>query len=209
MLRRRHAVVLSALFRIADFQHAWQTAARPGAPAAAPTRPAWHGTTNAQTDESVTQDFWSFCLSRLESELPPQQFSTWIKALKADDCDNADTPSLRLLAPNRFVLQWVRERYLRRIGELGEEYHGTPIDLQLVLPAPNAGATTTPSPAAEAPRGTPAPVPSPKPAATPAATLPRRPPESGYDKTRLNADFSFDNLVTGRANDLARAAAMQ
>src|SRR5690606_9312938 len=93
-------------------------------------------------EESVTQDFWSFCLSRLESELPPQQFSTWIKALKADGSDNPDAPSLRLLAPNRFVLQWVRERYLRRIGELGEEFHGEPIDLQLVLPNVINGATT-------------------------------------------------------------------
>lgn len=167
----------------------------------------------AQTVYSVTQDFWSFCLSRLESELPPQQFSTWIKALKADGDHAADTPSLRLFAPNRFVLQWVRERYLRRIGELGEEFHGEPIDLQLVLPA-NGAATASPPGANGSARPASAPAspaaPEQPPVATPAAEAPRRRvAESGYDKTRLNGDFSFDNLVTGRANDLARAAAMQ
>jgi chromosomal replication initiator protein len=158
-----------------------------------------------QTEESVTQEFWSFCLSRLESELPPQQFSTWIKALKADGAHTADSPSLRLFAPNRFVLQWVRDRYLRRIGELGEEFHGEPIDLQLVLPtngAASAASVTSTSVAAPEMPATPSPQ-------AVAESPRRRVAESGYDKTRLNGDFSFDNLVTGRANDLARAAAMQ
>ncbi|MBA4741732.1 MAG: chromosomal replication initiator protein DnaA [Azoarcus sp.] len=157
----------------------------------------------------MTHEFWSFCLSRLESELPPQQFSTWIKALRADQDQPSEGPSLRLCAPNRFVLQWVRDRYLGRIGELGEEFHGEPIDLQLVLPAngsaapppaqPRAAQTERPADATPA-ESTPS---SPKP-------VPRRDHgEPGYDKTRLNGDFSFDNLVTGRANDLARAAAMQ
>ena len=160
-----------------------------------------------QTEESVNQEFWSFCLSRLESELPPQQFSTWIKALKADGAHTADSPSLRLLAPNRFVLQWVRDRYLRRIGELGEEFHGEPIDLQLVLPT---NGTASAASVASAPVAAPEMPAAPAAQAQPAAEAPRRRvAESGYDKTRLNGDFSFDNLVTGRANDLARAAAMQ
>lgn len=167
----------------------------------------------------MTQDIWSFCLSRLESELPPQQFNTWIKALTAD-CDSSSTEaSLRLLAPNRFVLQWVRERYLRRIGELGEEFFGTPMQLELAIPATGATAVKTNAavasakvmqvPAAE-PTG-----PSVEPLAAPVVHTPAQvvAPGSGvdvtYEKTRLNADFTFDTLVTGRANDLARAAAMQ
>ena len=165
-------------------------------------------------DPLVTQDFWSFCLSRLESELPPQQFSTWIKALQADGEPSNGQPFLRLLAPNRFVLQWVRERYLQRIGELGAEFHGTPIELEITLPnvpkgvAPGAQpaarpraeatATTTPRPTAEPTVRTM----TPKDHAVAAA-------EASYEKTRLNPDFTFDTLVTGRANDLARAAAMQ
>ena len=48
-------------------------------------------------------------------------------------------PSVRIVAPNRFVLQWVRERYVRRIGELGQEFYGAPVALALSLP-PNGEA---------------------------------------------------------------------
>ena len=162
-------------------------------------------------DSSLTQDFWSFCLARLESELPPQQFNTWIKALKiGDDTVGSETPGLRLVAPNRFVLQWVRERYLRRIGELAEEYHGEPIALELALPsaddapAPGASTPTRPAPAPREARETkPTSAPTPEAAAADVAI------DANYEKTRLNPDFTFNTLVTGRANDLARAAAMQ
>ncbi|NMG54387.1 DnaA N-terminal domain-containing protein, partial [Aromatoleum aromaticum] len=86
----------------------------------------------------MSQDLWSFCLSRLEHELPPQQFNTWIKTLQADEEKAGASVALRLVAPSRFVLQWVRERYLRRIGELGAEFHGAPIEIELVLPAAGA-----------------------------------------------------------------------
>jgi chromosomal replication initiator protein len=176
----------------------------------------------AQTANSVSQDFWSFCLSRLEHELPPQQFSTWIKTLQVEFEPAESGPALRLLAPNRFVLQWVRERYLRRIGELGEEFHGAPIGLELVLPvAENGGpavrALTAVVPAALATAVPPSPAPAVRTAdvapvivARPAAAEPASAKSDlAYEKTRLNADFTFDTLVTGRANDLARAAAMQ
>ena len=198
---------------------------------------------------AVTQDFWSFCLSRLEQELPQQQFNTWIKTLRAE---SGEASALSLIAPNRFVLQWVRERYLRRIEELGEEFAGVPLAVDLQLPPAGAArparATTTAADAA-APAAPPRAAPSPTSAAasaTPSADTadaapavapdvateeaPERVPaprirrsaaptsregepnsglELAYEKTRLNPDFTFDTLVTGRANDLARAAAMQ
>ena len=197
----------------------------------------------------MTQDFWSFCLSRLEQELPQQQFNTWIKTLRAESGEGS---ALSLIAPNRFVLQWVRERYLRRIEELGEEFAGAPLAVDLQLPPAGAArparATTTAADAA-APAAPPRAAPSPTSAAasaTPSADAadaapavapdvateeaPERVPaprirrsaaptsregepnsglELAYEKTRLNPDFTFDTLVTGRANDLARAAAMQ
>ena len=57
-------------------------------------------------------DFWSACLSQFERELPAQQFNTWIKSLRCEDDENDKKSArrLRVLAPNRFVLQWVRER---------------------------------------------------------------------------------------------------
>ena len=59
---------------------------------------------------NVSQTFWTVCLARLEQELPPQQFNTWIRAL--DVPEPAGSDSINIFAPNRFVLQWVRERYL-------------------------------------------------------------------------------------------------
>ncbi|MDX5409886.1 MAG: chromosomal replication initiator protein DnaA [Thauera sp.] len=193
----------------------------------------------------MTQDFWTFCLSRLEQELPQQQYNTWIKTLRAESGEgNAWT----LYAPNRFVLQWVRERYLRRVQELGEEFAGVPlaVDLQLppagaARPARPAAAPAAAQPNAATPAARSAPTSAPAGAGAdsaevtlaaieppPAAEVPQEPararrsapgnarsaePASGlelaYEKTRLNPDFTFDTLVTGRANDLARAAAMQ
>ena len=92
----------------------------------------------------VSLDFWSFCLNRLERELPSQQFNTWIKALEARDLE-VDGPALQLVAPNRFVLQWVRERYAQRIAELGDEYYGSALTLDLSLPANGAPAKAAPS----------------------------------------------------------------
>ncbi|HNB04999.1 MAG TPA: DnaA N-terminal domain-containing protein, partial [Thauera aminoaromatica] len=105
----------------------------------------------------MTQDFWTFCLSRLEQELPQQQFNTWIKTLRAEPGEGG----WALIAPNRFVLQWVRERYLRRVEELGEEFAGAPLAIELQLPPAGAArparaaATADVAPArASAPRST-------------------------------------------------------
>ncbi len=169
----------------------------------------------------MAQDLWSFCLTRLESELPRQQFATWIKGLVVEA--SADDPSsLRIIAPNRFVLQWVRERYLRRIAELGEEFHGQPITLDITLDGGNAASTSKseagPKQGSQTEVVTTTSTAGNKAEATALASKPRAPSsndrapdpvEALYDRTRLNRDFTFDTLVTGRANDLARAAAMQ
>jgi chromosomal replication initiator protein len=146
------------------------------------------------------RDIWSVCLSQFEQELPPQQFNTWIKPLRAVVC-NGGEHQLRLLAPNRFVLQWVRERYLQRIEQVARQSEGS--NVTVVLGLPDASVTVS-APAVAAP-----------PAASGGKLLPTVVPvaapanDSGYEKTRLNEGFSFDTLVTGRANDLARAAAQQ
>ncbi|MDR2014587.1 MAG: chromosomal replication initiator protein DnaA [Azoarcus sp.] len=176
----------------------------------------------------MQQEFWPYCLARLEQELPAQQFNTWIKPLPVEYVDDGGggSPGLTLMAPNHFVLQWVRERYLRRIGELGEEFYGVPLRLGLQLSSasvalvvPVASSSAAPPPATDGdtaagknPSRSSAPVahkipPAPEDAAktAPGATG----IELAYEKTRLNPDFTFETLVTGRANDLARAAAMQ
>ncbi|MGB5333540.1 MAG: DnaA N-terminal domain-containing protein, partial [Woeseiaceae bacterium] len=63
---------------------------------------------------SVESTLWNQCLRVLQVELPEQQFNTWIRPLQAVDDDAA----LRLLAPNRFVVDWLRQHYMERIVEL-------------------------------------------------------------------------------------------
>ena len=142
-------------------------------------------------------DFWSVCLNRFEQELPAQQFNTWIKGLRLE-VDETGPTHFRLTAPNRFVMQWVRERYLAQIEALGVEFFSSPVNISLRVADPVA---EVPAIAASA-DAVQAAVPTPTPTQA-------RSGDEAYEKTRLNADFTFDTLVTGRANDLARAAAQQ
>ena len=144
--------------------------------------------------------FWSACLSQFEKELPAQQYNTWIKTLRLED--DAETPSrLHLIAPNRFVLQWVRERYLEQIETLSRQFFPEPVTISLGLG--EAAVVDVAERSADATQG-------PKEAAT-SVVMPsaQRVVDNAYEKARLNPDFTFDTLVTGRANDLARAAAQQ
>ncbi|MCM2309100.1 MAG: chromosomal replication initiator protein DnaA [Sulfuritalea sp.] len=142
-------------------------------------------------------EFWSTCLNRFEQELPAQQFNTWIKGLRLE-ADEAGPGHFRLIAPNRFVMQWVRERYLSQIEALGREHYSTPISINLAV----AGAVADIPAAAETVEALPS-------SETIAPAVVARSGDPAYEKTRLNAEFTFDTLVTGRANDLARAAAQQ
>jgi chromosomal replication initiator protein len=130
------------------------------------------------------QNLWDACLRRLEQELPAQQFNTWIRPLAPESGAPDDT--LILAAPNRFVLELVRERFAARIERLAAEACGRELGLRLVLAR---GAET---PARSAPTMA-------RPASEPAV----------QERSRLNRGFSFDSFVTGKANQLARAAAIQ
>jgi chromosomal replication initiator protein len=130
------------------------------------------------------QILWDACLRRLEQELPAQQFNTWIRPLAAD-AGTTEPDMLVLAAPNRFVLELVRERFAARIERLVAEASGRELGLRLVL------ARTEPVPARPAPvRAN---------GSTPPA----------LERARLNRLFTFDSFVTGKANQLARAAAIQ
>lgn len=128
-------------------------------------------------------NFWSACLNQFEKELPAQQFKTWIKPLKFD----ADQDPLRLLAPNRFVMQWVKDKFFSRIEEIAVGYFDRPVNIVLALSENDPD------------KSAPVSIPS----AAPVKTL------SKTDTSRLNPNFTFDTFVTGKANQLARAAAMQ
>jgi chromosomal replication initiator protein len=152
------------------------------------------------SDESVINDFWSYCLTSFQEELPAQQFNSWIRSLRIE----LEAPGrFRLLAPNRFVLQWVRERYLARIEDLLRQFHPDAASITLSLdenplavsaPTANTGLTATAIAKEDTTANSPSAI---------------RNHDSIYEKTRLNEAFTFETLVTGRSNDLARAAAQQ
>ncbi len=130
----------------------------------------------------VMNSFWRSCLDHFEEQLPPQQFKTWIKPLKFQGADNAYT----LLAPNRFVLQWIRDRFLDEIRRLANEQLGADATISLVLVERDV------------------PV-----AAKPLVPETRGAKPSTREISRLNPELSFNTFVTGKANELARAAAVQ
>lgn len=66
----------------------------------------------------MSNPVWEYCVSHLQNELPAQQFNTWIRPLKAE---SASETILRLIAPNRFVLDWVNDKYKSRIRDLLNE----------------------------------------------------------------------------------------
>src|SRR6476620_7840094 len=76
------------------------------------------------------EDFWQTCSAQLEQELTPQQFSAWIKPLAPLDFEEG---RLRIAAPNRFKLDWVKTQFASRIIELAMQYWEAPIEVQFVL----------------------------------------------------------------------------
>jgi chromosomal replication initiator protein len=87
----------------------------------------------------LLQSIWKLCAASLQDELPSQQFNTWIRPLQIDE--SAAPSELRLLAPNRFICDWVADKFLNRIRELAGHYHQDD-NLQVavgVAPRPAAG----------------------------------------------------------------------
>jgi chromosomal replication initiator protein len=143
--------------------------------------------------------FWQRCLDTFREELTPQQFNTWIRPLALERAG----PGYRLLAPNRFVLQWVKERFLDRITQLAAESEGHPVPIALTIAEVPAAAARTSAPAGRGDEPVAPPPESPSGMSTP-PMLPRR-----HEQTSLNPGFTFTTFVAGKANQLARAAGLQ
>jgi chromosomal replication initiator protein len=142
--------------------------------------------------------FWHTCLSQFEKELPSQQFITWIKPLSVQPNGNS---ALTIVAPNRFVLQWIRDKFFTRIHELALSHFGHPVDIHLLLAEKDHAPAANRNPATET-RIVPVTAATVHTTVVTPAVLPR-------DLARLNPAFTFNTFVTGKANELARAAATQ
>lgn len=159
-------------------------------------------------------NIWQRCADLLETEVAAQQFNTWIRPLFAEQ--TGDT--LTLYAPNRFIRDWVSDRFLRRINELMNELDAGRMNVVLDVgnrTAENAPPKTTPAMLPEHTKlvtGSPAAaVVAPTSKATNAPVSSRSTEVGGAIKHRssLNTDYTFDNFVEGKSNQLARAAAQQ
>ncbi|MDR1936176.1 MAG: chromosomal replication initiator protein DnaA [Candidatus Accumulibacter sp.] len=145
--------------------------------------------------------FWNFCLSRFEQELSPQLFNVWIRPLRLEGEDTPDK-ELRLVAPNGFILKWVKDRYLGHIEELGKQFFSAPFSISLVV-----GFRQVARLAAEPGNAKPALAVKRSGASSVSSALIAKAYQiPAYEKTRLIPSFTFDNLIVGKANDLARSA---
>ena len=165
----------------------------------------------------ATPAAWTACLDAFSRELTRQQYLTWIQPLAC----RHEGSGLTLTAPNRFVLQWVRDRFGPRIVALATEASGAPVNVEYAVAETSAGAPARTAPAPEVPPAVTLPAarlpvdssempavakaPPPVPAApTGSLAAPRR-----ADSTSLNPSFNFTSFVSGKANQLARAAGLQ
>ncbi len=138
-----------------------------------------------QGDLQVEVTLWEKCLVRLENELPEQQFNTWIRPLHAVESGE----DLHLLAPNQFVLDWVRKHHFESISKA---LHALGTDTNTRVQIDIGSTHKIPEPASQAPD---------------LQTTSSAP--AVHHKSNLNPDFSFDSFVAGKSNQLARAASMQ
>lgn len=158
-------------------------------------------------------NFWPTCLSRFEQELSTQQFNTWIKPLQTELIETASgSNAIRVLAPNKFVQQWVKDRFLNKIESIAAELLPNNFTVELCISQAKPEAVeknnSRKAPAlhlSDVIRSAPVQsVSESKKSALKIAT-----PRIAERTSGLNSSFNFDNYVTGRANQLARAAAIQ
>jgi chromosomal replication initiator protein len=147
--------------------------------------------------------FWDDALGVLARELSPQQFKTWIQPLNLVSYDESEQ-SLTVGAPNRFKLDWIKKTFSDRFQEMANHYFGHPVTLNYILSVDVIGV--------QMPEITP-----PKerfaPLLEPAVNLDSTSTEEQAfeieDHSKLNPNLTFETFVTGKANQLARAASIQ
>jgi len=151
---------------------------------------------------------WKQCLEEIANKLPNDQYNTWIRPLQAQEENN----TLTLFAPNQFVLQWVKDKFIDVIRAALLEIGSQSVDIRLGVGSLDS--LSTPS----APQGRTVSQP------TSSTSINRRPTAKNFQKKgsgitfggadgiiggNLNSSFTFDNFVEGNSNRLARAAAIQ
>lgn len=143
-------------------------------------------------------EFWQSCLSQLERELPPQQFSAWIRPIAPLSFD-VEHGVLRLALPNRFKLDWVKRNFTDRLEQLASDWNKKPVQVALELAQTDSTVSNN----------LPATAPSNQSSDVKSKAAPSEQQAASDNRSRLNGNLTFDNFVTGKANQLARAASLQ
>lgn len=139
---------------------------------------------------------WQKCLGLLQEEYPPQQFNTWLRPLQADV--EVDEFTLVLLAPNRFVVDWVKKHFYSRIKELVSQISADAIKMISIEIGTKVAKPSPVDDQQEAP-----------PVSVASAKVSSKKSADHYKNSYLNKKFVFDNFVEGNSNQLARAASSQ
>ena len=168
----------------------------------------------------MSADLWLRGCERLAALMPEQQFNTWIRPLPPAEVTDSEALGavVTLRVPNRFKLDWIRNQYASRIEAVLSELAGKPVRLDIALAARDPLPPSAPSAAAGS-NGHAASFsagPMLRPVAnqvsgttggTAAGTVANNAAPAA-SRHRLNLNLSFDNLVPGRANQMARTAAL-
>jgi chromosomal replication initiator protein len=149
---------------------------------------------NDITGLDIGQTLWQSCVDQLAQELPEQQFNTWIKPLSAQVVE--DLSKVTIFVANRFKLDWIRAQYSSRISALLEKLYGQPIQLELAITPREVVARTVPTQRLT------------EFSTTEEIVANGEEKNSAGVKNRLNSMLSFETLVEGTANRMARAAAL-
>ncbi|STX36855.1 chromosomal replication initiator protein DnaA [Legionella feeleii] len=139
----------------------------------------------------MSANVWQKCLGLLKEEYPVQQFNTWLRPLQAEIQDNG----LVLLAPNRFVVDWVKKNFYSRIKELVSQFGGDTVSMVSIEIGTKVA---QPVDADVQPLKT---------QTNTAKAIPKK--AADYKNSYLNKKFLFDSFVEGNSNQLARAASLQ
>lgn len=168
----------------------------------------------------MSADLWQRGCERLAAELPEQQFNTWIRPLPAADVtdEGSDGAVASLRVPNRFKLDWIRNQYAGRIEAVLSELAGKPVRLDLTLAARDTAVaariptlplrTQGPLPLGQALNGHNGLAHNGSPSGSPTSARLSADGVAGLPRNRLNPALTFDTLVPGRANQMARTAAL-
>nr|WP_239033069.1 chromosomal replication initiator protein DnaA [Pseudoalteromonas luteoviolacea] len=153
---------------------------------------------------------WQSCLYVLQDELPSQQFNMWVRPLQAESTED----TLTIYAPNRFVLDWVREKYLNRINELlieicGDEAPELRFDVGSKPIAQVQPQVSADSSIGDTHAPTTSHVSSKSVVQAPANDVKVEPAPKSSVKSNIKENYTFDNFVEGKSNQLAKAAATQ